>query len=278
MWSKTWLRIGTDLFFRARCRCKCILPTSLERGRSKIDPVHSGVLQRRRRRSRMILNNAKYEAEKDVGNAKRGKGKRSTIRRGARRSENEESGRNTEGEGYIGYADRRKGTSWWNNRSLARAIASGPALCKGCTAGQVGSMETDECWPARVMQESSGSLFLSLRGSHRKAKSARLLILCLVSTTLRYVPVCNWNLAAAFAIVARFLVRSSFFLGRSSYWNRIDPLSPWPFADVAFGFVIGIENSKGLSFGYIWDCYHIWPLIRANSQFTTWIITERSEI
>lgn len=73
------------------------------------------------------------------------------------------------GEGiYIGYADRRKGTSWWNNRSLARAIASARHCAR--TARQPRSaqwkrMNAGQCeWCKRAIRSLSLRFSSSLLG------------------------------------------------------------------------------------------------------------------
>lgn len=217
----------------------CIPPTSRAQ-EPKIDPVRSGVLRRRRRWSRMILNNAKYEAER---RRRCGKRKRKKIDGRMRRTKVEKPGGWSEyrrGEGYIGYADRRKGTSWWNNRSLARAIASARHCARPAARStqwkRMNAGQRERCKRAFVL---SPALRLStplFRDSRRKAKSAWLLILCPVSTTLRYVPVvieiCPPRRSCSSPLLLVFSL-DSLFLGRSSYWNRVDPLSP--FAEVAFG-------------------------------------------
>lgn len=107
------VRIRTDLLFRGRSRC-ILLMSRVENRSSSLGRIATATW------SRMILNNAKYEAERRWQCEKRETKKTKRTKVGKRRG-----GRNTEERGgYIGCTDRRKGTSWWNNRSLAHAIAS----------------------------------------------------------------------------------------------------------------------------------------------------------
>lgn len=102
---------NTDLSFRARGRCILLMSRAENR---------SGSLGRIATAwSRMILNNAKYEAERRWQCEKR-----KTKKDGTHESRETKGWSKYRREGYIGCADRRKGTSWWNNRSLARAIAN----------------------------------------------------------------------------------------------------------------------------------------------------------
>lgn len=79
-------------------------------------------------------------------------------------------------EGYIAYADRRKKGRTDEIIGLSRNSEC-PALCEVAAARLV-EWERDECWPARVMQESPLPSLpppplaaLSLRSPRRKAKS-----------------------------------------------------------------------------------------------------------
>lgn len=146
----------------------------------------------------MILNNAKYEAER-----RRQCEKRKTKKIDDRTEPAEEVNEGALGilggrGGCIGYADRRKGTDWWNNRSLARAIASARHCAR--VAQQPGRLNGNGWMLASASDTRERSFsrpapFLS-PPSRRKVQ---LLILCPVSSTLRYVPICNWNLPAALA-------------------------------------------------------------------------------
>lgn len=112
---------------------------------------------------------------RDVGNAKKERGKRSTE---PTKVENEGIEAGIPGErgegGYIGYADRRKGTSWWNNRSLARAIASARHCAR--VAQQPGRFNGNG-WMLASANDTrerplAPTLFLLPRGPRRKAKSS----------------------------------------------------------------------------------------------------------